>query len=309
MFESECFCRGCVACFWACGMAMSGLSVCVWCFPLHTWPVSELRLGVHLDRKGEERDGVGLLFRAPSRGTYKVSLPAASAVFWCQKLAWQEWHSRTPHHVARPRPVLCMLNWQLKSLATTSPRPLIRDSPLPWSLYPLPAGNPIVCGILEDCSNCNRGSFISAGPGEGHLEAPLTFIEAVAGLWAEQQELSAAPIGSFWARQDWWAPSAEYRVIPGLSPPPGNYATQVFVKEVVTRSDQRETTFILILVWPVDNRQAISSLLEGQPICAFGGWLWSSLCLCCGAVGKASCFQNALWSYLGKICWSVCHQH
>lgn len=177
--ESEGFCCGCVARFWSCGMALSGLSVCVWCFPLHTWPVSDLRFCVNLDRKGEERDGVGLLFLAPSRGTYKVSLPAASAVFWCQKLAWQEWHSRTPHHVARAQPVLCMLNWQLKSLATTSPRPLIRDSPLPWSLYPLPAGNPIVCGILEDCSDCNRGSFISAGPGGGTPRSPSSPLWAV----------------------------------------------------------------------------------------------------------------------------------
>ncbi len=150
--------------------------------------------------------------------------------FGCQKLAWQEWHSRTPHHVARPRPVLCMLNWQLKSLATTSPRPLIRDSPLPWSLYPLPAGNPIVCGILEDCSNCNRGSFISAGPGGGTPRSPSHLYRGSG--WALSRTAGAVrcTIGSFWARQDWWAPSAEYRVIPGLSPPPGNYATQVLLK-------------------------------------------------------------------------------
>lgn len=100
------------------------------------------------------------------------SLPAESAVFWCQKQAWQEWHSRIPHHVARAQPVLCMLNWQLKSSATTSPRPLIRESLLPCSLYPVSAGNPFVYGILEDCSDCNRGSFISAGPGGGTTRIP-----------------------------------------------------------------------------------------------------------------------------------------
>lgn len=70
--EPECFRRGCVACFCAFGTAMSGLSVCVWCFPLHTWPVSDLRLCVNLDEKGEEWDDVGLLLRAFSRGSYKV---------------------------------------------------------------------------------------------------------------------------------------------------------------------------------------------------------------------------------------------
>lgn len=65
--------------------------------------------------------------------------------------------------VARARPVLCMLNGQLKSLATTSSEPLIGSSPDFSSLYASLEGGSIVYGVLEDCSDCNLGSFISAG--------------------------------------------------------------------------------------------------------------------------------------------------
>ena len=60
-----------------------------------------------------------------------------------------------------------MLNGQLKPFATTSPRPLIRGSSDFYSLYSTSAGGPIVCGVLEDCTDCNQGSFISAEPGGG----------------------------------------------------------------------------------------------------------------------------------------------
>lgn len=240
------------------------------------------------------------------------ALPAESAVFWCQKQAWQEWHSRTPHHVARAQPVLCMLNWQLKSSATTSPRPLIRDSLLPCSLYPVSAGNPFVYGILEDCSDCNRGSFISAGPGGGPPRIPshLYGLGYRSSGWALSRTAGAVrwAIGSFRARQDWWAPSARGMDgngwFPVSAPLSETTQTQVLLRGRYQVRSERDSTFLLIQVWPVDNRQAILPLLEGQPICVFGGWLWSSLCLCCGAVGKANRFQNALWSYLGKICWS-----
>lgn len=158
------------------------------------------------------------------------ALPAESAVFWCQKQAWQEWHSRMPHHVARAQPLLCMLNWQLKSSATTSPRPLIRDSLLPCSLYPVSAGNPFVYGILEDCSDCNRGSFISAGPGGGTPRIPshLYGLGYRSSGWALSRTAGAVrwAIGSFRARQDWWAPSARGMDgngwFPVSAPPLGN---------------------------------------------------------------------------------------
>lgn len=100
-----------------------------------------------------------------------------------------------------------MLNGQLKSFATTSPRPLIRDSSDFYSLYSESAGGPIVCGVLEDCSDCNLGSFISAGPEGGpFLSLPLTFMGN--GIVAEAGRRHGAAgavhwgIGSFLARQD-----------------------------------------------------------------------------------------------------------
>lgn len=66
-----------------------------------------------------------------------------------------------------------MLNGQLKSFATTSPGPLIRGSSDFFSLYSASAGGPIVCGVLEDCSDCNLGSFISAGAWGGLILSSL----------------------------------------------------------------------------------------------------------------------------------------
>lgn len=57
-----------------------------------------------------------------------------------------------------------MLNGQLKSFAATPPRPLISGSSDFNSPSSASAGASIVCGVLEDCSDCNTGSFISAGP-------------------------------------------------------------------------------------------------------------------------------------------------
>lgn len=60
-------------------------------------------------------------------------------------------------------------------------------------------------------------------------------------------------------------------MIPGLSPPPGNYANPGFVKRSLPgQIGERLYFFLLIQVWPVDNRQAILPLPEGQLICVFG---------------------------------------
>lgn len=97
-----------------------------------------------------------------------------------------------------------MLNGQLKPFATTSPRPLIRGSSDFYSLYSASAGGPIVCGVLEDCTDCNLGSFISAGlegglilkPPPSPLWALVKLLRLVADL--EQQELSTRVLALFW---------------------------------------------------------------------------------------------------------------
>lgn len=174
-----------------------------------------------------------------------------------------------------------MLNWQLKSSATTSPGSLIRDSLLPCSLYPVSAGNSFVYGILEDCSDCNRGSFISAGPGGGTPRIPshLYGLGYRSSGWTLSWTAGAVrwAIGSFRARQDWWAPSARGMDgnwwFPVSAPLSETTQTQDLLRGRYQVRSERDSTFLLIQVCPVDNIQAILPLLEGRPICVFGGWL------------------------------------
>lgn len=168
------------------------------------------------------------------------------------------------HCVARARPVLCMLNEQLKSFATTSPGPLIRVSPDFCSLYSRSAGGPIVSGVLEDC---NLGSFISAVSwgGLGFKASPITFmassIVAEVGCRLEAAGAVRCGIASFLARQDWWASSLPVNpLLKSLS------HLQTCHREVSARSHRRNSSLGVLIDsvtvhWPLGYNRRVGAML------------------------------------------------